>query len=296
MMIYDSFYTAKVKLFFHIYSMNFYSKSDIQQLLSVNGIYPRKQLGQNFLLSPGIIQALVEAAQITPSDSVVEIGPGIGTLTIELAKTAKKVVAIEKDPNLAAIARQSIKQYGNVEIKEGDALEWKFDDSLEIPYKVVSNLPYYITSPAIKKFLEDTSPQPSLMALIVQKEVALRICSSPPNMSILAVAVQLFAKAEIVRIVKRGSFWPSPNVDSAILRLFPTDIHVREVGNIPLFFKIVKAGFLHPRRHVAGNLAEALGFPRDRVSQWLAQNNIQKNRRAETLSIGDWINLAKTVQ
>ncbi|MBI2577622.1 MAG: ribosomal RNA small subunit methyltransferase A [Candidatus Wildermuthbacteria bacterium] len=276
--------------------MNLYSKNDIQNLLAANGILPKKQLGQNFLLSPGIIQALVESAQISSSDSILEIGPGIGTLTIELARTAKKVVAIEKDPNLATITRQSVKQYGNVEIKEGDALEWEFDNSLETPYKIVSNLPYYITSPTIKRFLEDIRPQPSLMALIVQKEVAQRICAKPPNMSILAVAVQLFAKAEIVRYVKRGSFWPSPNVDSAILCLFPTDIYTREIGNISLFFKIVKAGFLHPRRHLINNLAGALEFPKDRVSQWLAQNSIKENRRAETLSVGDWINLAKTVQ
>ena len=285
-------------------------------------IRPSKRLGQNFLVERGVIKKIIEAAKIQPEDIVLEIGPGLGALTQGLAKKAKKVVAIEKDSNLARILNDElrIKNIKNVEVIQGDVL--KIINSTTAPfqraglsslyskatakfiipnsYKVVANLPFYLAAPVIRKFLEIRN-RPEEMILIVQKEVAQRICAKPPDMNLLAVSVQFYSKPEIISYVSRKSFWPSPKVDTAIIKITPQNKWSRTVLD-QLFFEVVKAGFSQPRKQVINNLShlsqdfggQAKKINRKKISSWLLKNNIQPIQRAETLTIEDWISLTKS--
>ncbi|MBX4200715.1 16S rRNA (adenine(1518)-N(6)/adenine(1519)-N(6))-dimethyltransferase, partial [Candidatus Parcubacteria bacterium] len=175
------------------------------------------------------------------------------------------------------------------EVLQGDILE----SNIKLPkkYKVVANVPYYITSPIIRMFLENNNP-PALMVLMVQKEVAQRICQKPPEMSLLAVSVQYYAMPKIAWPVSKGCFWPSPNVDSAIISITPQK-RMEKIGS-DAFFQVVKAGFSHPRKQLLNNLSTALGKSRENVEAWLLQNNLSPLQRAETLNVQDWINLTRS--
>jgi len=292
---------------------NLTSIAVIKKILEEKGIRPLKQFGQNFLVSDTVLKKMVEAANLKNSDVVLEVGPGIGTLTQELAKKAKKVIAIEKDRKLVEVLRENLKDFKNIEIIENDILKLNpKSHPLNLKsYKVVADIPYYITSPLIRRFLELKNP-PKEMLLMVQKEVAKRICEKPPEMSILSVSVQFYAKPKIISYVSRNCFWPRPKVDSAILQL--TLLNKRRVDN-GLFFKIVKAGFSHPRKQLANNLAKelalrpvegpalkqsnglALSLPnglklkKEKVNFWLLKNNVSPSQRAENLNLEDWLNL-----
>jgi len=222
-----------------------------------------------------------------------EIGPGIGNLTQELAKKVKKVIAIEKDQKMVEILKETLEDYENVEIIKGDILKLDprtYNLKPKI-YKVVGNLPFYLTAPAIRKFLE-LKNLPKEMVLVVQKEVGQRICARTPDMSILAVSVQFYAKPEIISYVSKKSFWPQPKVDSAIIKIVPKKLTTNP-ELVDLFFKIVKAGFSQPRKQLTNNLSQGLKLNRERVKNWLLKNSIQPNQRAETLTIEDWISLTK---
>jgi len=318
--------------------MDLTSKDNIKKLFGKHETRSRKRLGQNFLVDKRVLGKIIEAANLGKEDTVLEIGAGIGTLTLELAKKAKKVIAVEKDPKMCEILHETMKGYENVEIIQGDILKleiFNFQFSIfkqkpnaknQMPktkckiqntrYKVVANLPYYITSPVIRKFLEAENP-PSEMILMVQKEVAQRICARPPRMNLLAVSVQFYAEPKIVSYVSKNSFWPSPKVDSAIIKIARNKN--QETVNKELFFKIVKAGFSQPRKQILNNLSKGLALrsstaahskpspnglalsspnglklEKEAVQGWLLKNNIQPTQRAETLSIRDWINLTNT--
>jgi 16S rRNA (adenine1518-N6/adenine1519-N6)-dimethyltransferase len=289
----------------------------IKELFKKKGIKVSKGLGQNFLVDRNVLEKIIKAAEISPDDVVLEIGPGIGNLTQELAKSAKKVIAVEKDPKMVEILKEILKcsNVTNVEIVQGDILKlgiFNFQFSIfkrnpnspakkatpegafQIPkqYKIVANLPYYITSPVIRKFLESENP-PSEMILMVQKEVAQRICARPPRMNLLAVSVQFYAEPKIVSYVSKNSFWPSPKVDSAILRIAPLINADRKQINVDLFFRVVKAGFSQPRKQILNNLSKKLKLTKKEVSSWLSKNNISPTQRVEKLSIGDWIRLVE---
>jgi len=259
-----------------------------RNLLKQYDAKPSKGLGQNFLVDKGALSKIVEAAKIKPTDTIVEIGPGTGVLTRALAEKAKKVIAIEKDRKMIEVLKETLKGYENVQIIEGDVLET--DINLPKAYKVVANLPYYITSPIIRKFLEEKN-SPELMILMVQKEVGQRICSKPPEMSILSVSVQFYGKPEIVSYVSKNSFWPSPKVDSAIVKI--TDIKKPKI-DADSFFKIVKAGFSQPRKQIAGNFHKILKLDKERIKAWLEKNTVAPEQRAETLFVKDWVNLTNT--
>ena len=320
--------------------MDLTSKDNIKKLFGKHETRSRKRLGQNFLVDKRVLGKIIEAANLGKEDTVLEIGAGIGTLTLELAKKAKKVIAVEKDPKMCEILHETMKGYENVEIIQGDILKleiFNFQFSIfkqkpnaknQMPktkckiqntrYKVVANLPYYITSPVIRKFLEAENP-PSEMILMVQKEVAQRICARPPRMNLLAVSVQFYAEPKIVSYVSKNSFWPSPKVDSAIIQITPLINADRKQINADLFFKVVKAGFSQPRKQILNNLSKGLALrsstaahskpspnglalsspnglklEKEAVQGWLLKNNIQPTQRAETLSIRDWINLTNT--
>jgi len=273
--------------------MNLVLKKAVKNLLKKYKIQPLKGFGQNFLINREVLKKIIEAANLTKNDIVLEIGPGIGNLTQELAKRAKKVVAIEKDQKMVEILKEALKEYKNVEIIKEDILKTNIQYLISnIQYKVVANLPYYITSPVIRKFLESEN-QPKEMILMVQKEVAQRICSKPPDMSILAVSVQFYAEPEIVSYVSKKSFWPSPKVDSAILKISALNQRRKSAFN-QRFFKIVKAGFSQPRKQLVNNLSNGLRIDKIKTEDWLLKNNIQPSQRAETLSIKDWMNLTKS--
>ena len=275
--------------------MNLASKKAIQNLLKKYQVRPSKRLGQNFLIDKRAIKKVIETANLKPKNIVLEIGPGVGNLTQELAKKVKKVIAIEKDPKMIEILKETLEDYENVEIIKGDILELdpRIYNLKAKSYKIVGNLPFYLTAPVIRKFLEALEVKPRQMTFVVQKEVGQRICAKPPRMSILAVSVQFYAKPEIISYVSRKSFWPQPKVDSAILRITPLIGAFRKMINAGLFFKIVKAGFSHPRKQLINNLSKGLKFNRGRVKDWLLKNNIQPNQRAETLTVKDWIVLTR---
>jgi len=257
-------------------------------------VRPKKGLGQNFLAEIGIIEKLVAAAEIAPGQTILEIGPGTGNLTAKLLETGNPVLAIEKDHEMMDILKERFAGKANFNLQNGDAL--KFDEAIiNGPYKIAANLPFYLTAPLIRKFLESQNP-PLSLTVIVQKEVAQRICAKPPKLNLLAISVQFYAKPEIISYVSKGCFWPVPKVDCAILRIIP-ETKAGERGDSEYgarFFKIMKSGFSHPRKKLGGNLANDLGLDKKTAADWLSANGIDPGKRAENLSVGDWQNLART--
>jgi 16S rRNA (adenine1518-N6/adenine1519-N6)-dimethyltransferase len=280
--------------------MNLTYVKKVKNLLKKHQVRPSKRLGQNFLIDKGVIKKIIRAADLKLKDIVLEIGPGLGTLTIEIAKKVKKVIAIEKDPKMVEILKETLKDLKNIEIIKNDVL--KINPAYDIPntkYKLVGNLPFYLTAPVIRKFLE-AERQPKEMVLVVQKEVGQRICAKPGKMSILAVSVQFYAKPEILSYISKKSFWPQPKVDSAIIKITPFSKNYAYAyfllsrDHRELFFKIVKAGFSQPRKQLINNLSKSLKIDRPKIKNWLLKNNIQPTKRAETLTIEDWLNLTKS--
>jgi 16S rRNA (adenine1518-N6/adenine1519-N6)-dimethyltransferase len=269
-------------------------QKDIKNLLNKHGCFPSKGLGQVFLIDRAVLSKIIETANLSPKDVVLEIGPGIGNLTQEIAKKVKTVITVEKDLKMCEILKETLKDLNNIKVIHGDILKIlnsKF--IIHNSYKVVANLPYYIVSPVIRKFLETDNP-PKEMVLMVQKEVAQRICSQPPNMSILSISVQFYATPEIISFVSKKSFWPQPKVDSAVIRISRIRTNLPRIDT-NLFFKIVKAGFSQPRKQILNNLSKELEIDKEKIKLWLLKNNVNPIQRAETLSLDDWISLTNQV-
>jgi len=269
---------------------------ELKNLLSTHKIFPLKKLGQNFLIDQRILKKIIESSQLTKEDIVLEVGPGIGNLTLALLKKGiKKLVTVEKDKRMVNFLKTILKDYQNVEIIEGDILE-RMDgiiEGLSGDYKVIANIPYYLTSGLIRKFFE-AKKKPKLMVLMVQKEVAQRICAKPPNMNLLAVSVQFFSRPKIVAFVSKKSFWPRPKVNSAILKL---EIKTEKPKlKEDLFFKVVKIGFSHPRKQLLNNFAQKLKIDKEKIQNWLLENGIDFKKRAQELFLDEWIKLAENFQ
>ena len=273
--------------------MPFISKGLIKNLLLKYSARPSKGLGQHFLIDKKVLYKIIQAADLKPGDVILEVGSGIGILTLELAKKVKKVVAVEKDFKMIAVLKEVLRDYKNVEIVRDDILKVNLNDFILKPkaYKIVANIPYYLTSYLIRNFLEIDNP-PKEMILMIQKEVAQRIVTRPPRMSLLAVSVQFYAKPEIIAFVPKKSFWPQPKIDSAIIKI--TINKKQLIIDRDLFFKIVKAGFSQPRKQILNNLAKGLKLNKEVVKSWFQKNKIKSEQRAETLNVKDWINLTKT--
>jgi 16S rRNA (adenine1518-N6/adenine1519-N6)-dimethyltransferase len=257
-----------------------------KQILQRHGLEPKKSLGQNFLFDEHILARIVAAAEVTAVDHVLEIGPGLGALTQVLAETAASVTAVELDNRFLPILQQQLQAYDNVNLVHGDILEQNPADWFDGPYKVVANVPYYITG-AILRHLLSSQPHPSLMVLTVQQEVAERVTAVPPNMSLLAVSVQYYGQAQIVDTIKAGAFWPRPDVNSAVIRIDLEDRGRRNAENVDLFFKIVKAGFSQKRKQLQKNLRQ-LGYDQGKIADILEQAGVNGRRRAETLTLDEW--------
>jgi len=250
----------------------------------------KKSLGQNFLINESILPIIIKAAEIKPGDIVIEVGPGMGVLTKALLDAGAKVFAIEKDFDLIAYLTKKFGNNKNLKIVHQDALF--FDASHFEKYKVVSNLPFYIASPIIRKFLESKNP-PELMVLMVQKEVAEKITAKPGNRErgILTLAVEFYGDAKNITTVSKNSFRPQPKVDASVIKIVPmqkSDIDQK------LFFRIVKAGFSAKRQQIHNSLAATLRLPKDQVISMLKKSKIDPQKRAEDLTLVEWIKLTKT--
>jgi 16S rRNA (adenine1518-N6/adenine1519-N6)-dimethyltransferase len=275
--------------------MHLTSVKIVKDLFKEHKAAPFKRLGQNFLIDEFILRKIVGSADLQSNDVVLEIGPGIGTLTQELAKRTRKVITVEKDRKMIEILKETLKDFKNVEIIQGDVLKLDLKPYTlnSKSYKIIANLPYHIVAPVIRKFLESTEARPPEMVLMVQKEVAQRICAKPPDMNLLAVSVQFYAKPEILFYVSKNSFWPRPKVDGAVIKITPQR-ELRRTVLRNLFFKIVKTGFSQPRKQIGNNLANGLKLNKKEVENWLLENKIKPAQRAETLGVEDWQKLAKS--
>jgi len=259
----------------------------IKNILEENNFPLRKSWGQNFLVDEQALNKIMEAGNLSQKDTVIEVGPGLGTLTLPLSEKTKKVIAVEKDKKIIPLLKNNLQGRKNIEVINKDILLFNIPKG---KYKVIANVPYYITSPIIRKFLE-TKNQPSLLILTIQKEVAERICVSPPKMNLLAVSVQFFAKPKIISHVPPSSFYPSPSVTSSILSIIPYNekkYYSKEFQRN--FFSIVRAGFSHPRKQLAKNL-KSCKIPLNAEEMKIL--GITPERRAETLSVREWTVLTK---
>ena len=271
-----------------------------RRLLRRFDLRARKSLGQHFLIDSDVLELIVAAADLTNTDTVVEIGPGLGVLTGELAGKAGRVVAVEVDGKLAAVLGERMASRPNVVVINRDILKVEPASLLqELPvsgttsplsYKVVANLPYYITSAVLRRFLE-AKVKPQIMVVMVQKEVAEAIVAEPGGMSLLSVSVQFYGKPEIISHVPAKCFYPAPEVDSAILRVDRYSQPPVAVADEAGFFELVRAGFTAPRKQMANSLSQGLKWPKAEVLLLLEKAGIMPQRRAETLALDEWAKL-----
>ncbi|MCB9108717.1 MAG: ribosomal RNA small subunit methyltransferase A [Anaerolineales bacterium] len=296
----------------------------LSELLHKYNLRPRKGLGQNFLTDPHHLAQIVAAAELSAADTVLEVGPGPGTLTRLLAEQAGRVIAVELDPAMVHLLQSEYGHYPNLTILHADILTTPITPQLLAPptshptdqpaihqptsplanrptnppatYKVVANLPYYITSAVVRHLLE-SDPQPERLVITVQKEVAQRIVAEPGDMSLLAVSVQFYGRPKLVHSIPAGAFYPSPKVDSAVVRI---DTYAQppaaSVTDIEFFFQVVKAGFSQKRKQLKNTLAAGLRRPTEAVIQALEQAGIDPARRAQTLSVEEWGKLTEVLQ
>jgi 16S rRNA (adenine1518-N6/adenine1519-N6)-dimethyltransferase len=273
---------------------------NVSELLRRHGLRPEKSLGQNFLVDEHALERVAEAAGVEAGEAVLEIGPGLGSLTRHLAQRAERVVAVELDAKLIPVLKETLAPFPNVEVVEGDILG---QDPYKLmldrrtgqpqPYRVAANIPYYITSALIRHLLEGRAV-PRRVALTVQREVAQRICAQPGDLSLLALSVQVYGQPQIVGKIPAGSFFPPPKVDSAIIRidLYEQPRIAPEVLN--QFFRLAKAGFSQKRKTLRNSLSGGLQLSPAQAQALLEAAGIDPQRRAETLAIEEWQKLVLT--
>ncbi len=251
---------------------------------------PRKSLGQHFLTDRNILGAIADAAEVGSGNTVIEVGPGRGSLTAVLAERAQRVIAVELDGALARSLEADAP--ANVEVVEADA---RAADPAELlggctPYKMLGNLPYYAAMPILRRFLESDC-RPERAAVLVQREVAEQMCAQPGAMSLVSLAVQLFGSARITRIVRPGSFTPPPKVTSAVVGITLHDGLAEGVDHAERFFVLARAGFSAPRKQLRNALSGGLSVPPDEAERLLGIAGIETTRRAQTLSMAEWASL-----
>ena len=264
------------------------SKEEIQKIFKSPDLAILKSLGQNFLIDEEVLEKIIACSDLNDRDVVVEIGPGLGTLTEELSKRCRKVVAIEKDEKISQMLEG---KFENVELINSDILQMNISELVQKhsqngKFKLISNIPYYITSPIIKMFLENDI-QPEMIVLLMQKEVAQRICAKPGKLSMIALGVQTYGDPEIIDLVKNTSFYPCPKVDSAILK----------IGNIKKdhskeyyqqLFRIMKIGFSSKRKKLVNNFSSGFQLDKGQSEKILLKAGIDTKVRAQELSLDDW--------
>lgn len=263
----------------------------ISKILKRHNLRPDKSLGQNFLTDPTILEKIVQIADVTATDSVLEIGAGLGHLTAHLAKSARAVTAVELDGRFMSVLSERLAPFNNITLVEGDILQLDSTDLVqEDSYLVVANIPYYITSRIIRKLLESEF-KPRQIILTIQHEVAQRVCAGTGKLSLLALSVLMYGTPKLEMRIPAGAFYPPPKVDSAVVKidLYPTPLLPSPQRDV--FFTLVKAGFLHKRKTLRNSLSKGLGWSPGKAEELLTAGNIDPNRRAETLTIQEWIEL-----
>ena len=268
----------------------------VPALLRAHDLRPRKSLGQNFLIDPVALARIAAAASFTPTDTVLEVGAGTGALTRLLAAGAGRVIAVELDDRLVELLRDVVGEMAHVEIVQGDILSLPALDLPHLGYKLVGNLPYYITSAILRRFLEG-SPRPSLLVVTVQLEVAQRIVARPGDMSLLAMSVQFYGQPEIVARIPAGAFYPNPDVDSAVIRIDTRRSPVLNMGSVSeeAFFRVVRAGFGQKRKKLRNSLSAGLRLPTGEVEAHLEVAGIEPRRRPESLSLEEWAAIVRSI-
>jgi len=273
--------------------------NQIKQICRAYSITPSRQKGQNFLINPEVIKKMISIADLEKTDTVLEIGPGLGILTEGLVKQVKKVISVELDRKLFDFLRVKFSGVNNLELVNGDILKVQSSNLISQSYKVVANLPYNITSHFLKKFLTAEN-RPSAMTLLVQKEVAQRICALAGQMSLLSLSVQFYGQPKIIDFVKRDNFWPSPEVDSAILTItkiknqLEVDNYLTGI-NEKVFWRIIRIGFSAKRKQLHNNLAAGLNLSDTEIKKMLKKANFDPKIRAQNLSLADWRKLAQSL-
>jgi len=269
---------------------------DAAAVLKRFNIRADKSLGQNFLQDTSALENIALAAEIQEDDCVLEIGPGLGSLTRYLADSAKEVIAVELDPEMLPPLQAVLKPHQNVRVVHGDILKTTVSDIIhKADYLVVANIPYYITSAVIRHLLE-SDPKPRRIVLTIQKEVAERITAKAGDLSLLALSVQVYGKPSIAAIIPADSFHPAPKVDSAILRIDIYDQPLISNELLKTFFKLIKAGFSQKRKTLRNSLSSGLHIPTTESEALLTSASIDYMRRAETLSIDEWRGLCEALK
>jgi len=286
--------------------MDLTNKSEVKALLKKYNSKPEKHLGQHFILSKKSLDLMIAVAEIKKNDTIIEIGPGLGTLTERLAETGANIIAIEKDSLMVEILKETMANYKNVKIIQADARQILISDinnaiidiGYQYKYKIVANLPYNAATFLIRQWLESENP-PQMMVLMIQKEVARRIVAKPPHSNLLGMSVQFYADTKIIDYVKKESFWPKPKVDAAIIKITPKKNELAAftgdrkqimTGNAKeIFFKILKAGFSQPRKQLIGNFAKKLNIPKEKIILIFKNLKISETARAENLGLDQWL-------
>jgi 16S rRNA (adenine1518-N6/adenine1519-N6)-dimethyltransferase len=270
----------------------------VRRMLHAAGVRPRKSLGQNFLVDDGALAQVASAADIGAEDVLLEIGAGVGSLTRLLAACARRVIAVEIDPLLISLLRAALSSFPNVTLVQGDILTLPVEDLVGNAalgnYKVAANIPYYITSAIIRRLVE-SSVSPSLMVLTVQKEVAERICAQPGKMSLLSLSVQYYGTPAIVGRIPAEAFYPAPKVDSAIVKVEFHSPSTRNIEEAGWMFRIARAGFSQKRKMLRNTLSAGLVIPPKDIESFLNRAGVDPKRRAETLTVAEWVKLAETI-
>jgi len=261
-------------------------------LLAESGVRPSKGLGQHFLVERGIVQRIVRTAGVGPGHRILEIGPGFGILTQVLLASGADLIAIEVDLRLAAHLRRTFGDLDRLDLIEGDALTidlntWAADHA---PFSVVANLPYSAGTAILMRLLELATP-PELLTVMVQREVAERLCAEPPEMTVLSVAAQLLSRPRVAFVVAPTVFLPPPKVESAVVVLAPRGEERLPIAARAAFFELVKGGFRHKRKQVANSLAMELDIAKPEATALLTRAGIDPLRRAETLGVDEWLTL-----
>ncbi len=270
---------------------------DARRLLEQWDLRPSKGLGQNFLINPAVLEKIVAAAELTPDDVVLEIGAGLGAMTELLARDAGHVVAVELDQRLIPVLQDVLSGLDNVTLVQGDILALDpvaLVGGLDLQYQVVANLPYYITSAVLRHLLE-ASLKPQRIVITVQREVAERIVAKPGKMSLLAVSVQFYGRPQLLFRIKPGSFYPSPEVESAVVRV---DVHEKPIAPVEetdAFFRVVRAGFSQRRKQLRNTLSAGLRRAPTEVATKLEKVGVDPRRRAETLGLQEWVRVARVL-
>ena len=271
-------------------------RGTLKRLLQRHGLRPSKSFGQHLLVSRPALDQIVAAADLQPSDSVLEVGAGTGVLTVELAQRAQRVVAVELDRAILPVLRETTRRFKNVEVIPRDLLAVQpvevFGDA---PYKLVANLPYYITALTLRHFLEAANP-PRLLVVMVQREVAERMSAAPGDLSLLGLSVQFYGTPRIVARVPADAFYPPPQVDSAVVRVDLYPEPPLSGAERDRFFGIAHAGFAEKRKQIHNSLARNLHVAQTTVAGWLSEAGIDPMRRAETLSLDEWLRLTRIVR